>query len=278
MVQVMNDDAPTALRRAEVLLDLGRPAAARDEAQRAAADDPSNPTAFVVLAKAHHELGVYPEAIDAAESSLRAEETIAGLHCLARAQRALGDHADALETFARAIAQAPESSLLHVGVALTHVARFEAAGTADASTAPNINDIADARAAATRAIDIDPAAPLGHYAAALAAFHGDDMPAAAQNADEALRLDAGWAEAHLLAGRIRAAQGMSRLASRHFAAAAASGTTDERPLQRLRWLNRARLGWLARRRGVVAPHVVPEARRLLEADRDLADRHFGTGR
>ena len=102
---------------------------------------------------------------------------------------------------------------------------------------------------------------------------GDD-PGAASHVLDALAAEPGWADAHLLLGRIRARQGMSRLASRHFAEAGVLAPSDGAALSHLRQLvDPGPPGRVRRLLGLSAPErrvrVVPQAARILSVDRDL---------
>ena len=245
-----------------VLYQIGRFGDARDRAGEAIFHEPDVARHHRVMSLIHHALGDYEDARRAAEVAVALEADAAGLHCLARAHRALDHHDEAVAIFERALELAPQAAELHSGLALSLV---RAAGASDQERAQRLEA---ATASCDAAAAIDPSDPLPHFVLALVERIRRDLPRAASHGQRALTLDPAWPEGHLLMAEIRSAQGMTRLASQHFASAA-SDVDDQRPLQGLRVVNRLRQGWLARRRGRVSHRLVPEAQRILEADRAM---------
>lgn len=257
-------DSSAAATRARHLIDIGRFDEAKRTLAQALARDPDDADLHLVMARAHHHAGEPVDALAAADRSLAISVSVPALHFAAAAHRTLGRWEESLTHYDRAIAIEPQSARLHVGRALTFIAphlRDE-----DPRATALDDDIAAATRACDTAAELDAELAVVPYARGLAWLARGDLPTAASHFEETLRLDPESADAHRLLGTVRARQGMARLASRHLAAAGRLDPTDAEPLSLLRRLARP---WSrrARRRGELeAEHLVPDARRILEAD------------
>ena len=259
-------DPATAAQRARHLLDIGRLDEARTTLAQGLAAQPSDPTLHLLMARAHHEAGEPAEALAAAERSIALEVNPVALQLAGASHRALGDYGAALASYDRAIAVEPEGARYHVGRALTLVAPF-----VDADETAEPADLADAVRSCGIAAGLDAELAVVPYTRGLIAMVEGDLPGAAHHLERSLELDPEFADGHRLLGTVRARQGMSRLASRHLAAAGRLDPTDHQPLSLLRRLARP-LSRRARRRGELdTDHMVPAARRILEADLRLRD-------
>lgn len=259
-------DPSAAVQRARHLLDIGRVDDAKVVLGEALATEPSNPTLHLLLAQAHHAASEPADALAAAERSIAIEVNPVALQLAGASHRAQGDYEAALASYDRAIVIEPEGARFHVGRALTLVAPFLAAEDTASPT-----DLADAVRSCGIAAGLDAELAVVPYTRGLIAMVEGDLPGAAHHLERSLELDPEFADGHRLLGTVRARQGMSRLASRHLAAAGRLDPTDQQPLTLLRRLARP-LTRRARRRGELdTDHVVPAARRILEADLRLRD-------
>lgn len=103
------DDPFELARRAEALLDLGRPDAALDLALRAVAAAPHDGVALLVAARALGDLGRLDEAVELARRSIVASpERVEAHTLLSWALSQLGDRAEAVAAAERAVALAPD--------------------------------------------------------------------------------------------------------------------------------------------------------------------------
>ncbi len=259
-------DAETLTERARVLLGLGRREEAGEVIARAMALDPTSGPAHVVLAR----IQLADQRLDEADATVRRalglDPTVPALHIASLVARARGDHTRSLELLDRAIRIAPENAPLHVGRALSWLGPYLEVGEGDSPAAVSARE--EACSAARIAAELDPDLASPHYALALAARGEGDLPGAAAHLQDAFAIAPDWADAHLLMGRIRAAQGMGRLASRHFAAAGHLDPEGGTAIRALRRLNRFGSGRFRRRRRI-NPFLVPEAQRILAADFDI---------
>lgn len=255
------------LTKARHLLAVGR----ADEAKRllgeALAEQPDDPELHLAMAEAHRAAGEIDDALAAARRSLAIDPSVPALHVAAVAHRQLGEFDESLALIDRALSERADSARLHVGRALTLAGPW-------LLWWPDLDrtvDDADRRLTAAhhscdRAAALDPEMAVVPYARAVIALGRDDLPAAANHLTDTLRLDAELAAAHLLLGRVRARQGMGRLASRHFADAGRLDPSQDAPRLWLRALGRP-FSRRARRRGRVdTARLVPEAQRIVEAD------------
>lgn len=247
-----------------VLFDLGRYDDARQRAGEALAHDPANHAAHTLMARTLYELDEHRSALDAATASLALQETPRAHHIAALIERARQEHASSLRHLDRAIDLEPEWFLPHTSAGLTLVNR---AATEDGPDRAASLD--EARVHATHGRDLAPQTPLAHYALAVVEQTSGDLVAAADHGTRCVELDPEWTDAHLLMARIRWAQGMHRLASRHLSSAGSHDRGGGRALELLKRLNRGLVGRFGRRRGATSSELVPEARRILEVDRDL---------
>jgi tetratricopeptide (TPR) repeat protein len=183
------------------------------------------------------------------------------------AHRQLGEFDRSLDLLDRAIALRPDAALLHVGRALTLVGPWLLTGGVADGPVPDAGErLTAAHCACDTASGLDPELAIVPYARAFIALGHDDLPGAATELTEALRLDPELAGAHLALGRVRARQNMGRLASRHFAAAGRLDPSHHAPRLWLRALARP-FSRRSRRRGDVdTARLVPEAQRIVEAD------------
>jgi tetratricopeptide (TPR) repeat protein len=261
-------DSTVAAEKAANLLAIGRVDEAVTLIGEAIAADPANPDLHVAMARAHNAQGDADATLAAAERALALEVDVAALHLAAVAHRSRREWTTSLELLARAVEIDPAAANLHVGTALTLLGPWIAAAETPDHAAERVDDgrVAEAIHAADRAAALDPELALVPYVRAFAAVARDDLPAAATHLEAALRLDPEWSVAHLVLGRIRARQGMGRLASRHLAAAGRLEPTDTGALHLLRRLT-SPVSRRARRKGRLdLERVVPDARRILEAD------------
>jgi len=105
----------------------------------------------------------------------------------------------AIEAFTRAIEIQPDYALAHAGVSRAYIFATR--------TEPRVA-LARARTSAERALQIDPALPEGHLAAALARLYADrDLPGAIRAFELALVRDAGNADVHFYYSQALAASG-----------------------------------------------------------------------
>lgn len=265
-------DASTAAQRARHLLDIGRIDEAKQALGEALASEPANPTLHLLMARAHHAADEPAEALAAAERSIAIEVNPIALQLAGASHRALGDYEAALASYDRAIAIEPEGARFHVGRALTIIAPF-----LGRERPAEPAQLADAIRSCGIAAGIDAELAVVPYTRGLIAMVEGDLPGAAHHLERSLELDPEFADAHRLLGTVRARQGMPRLASRHLAAAGRLDPDDAQPLTLLRRLARP-LSRRARRRGEIdTDHVVPAARRILEADLRLRDRRSMEG-
>jgi tetratricopeptide (TPR) repeat protein len=261
-------DPTAAAEKGRNLLAIGRTDAALTIIGEAIASDPSNAPLHVLMARAHNAAGDADATLMAAERALALEVSVGALHLAAVAHRSRREWDRSLELLARAIELAPEQPNLHIGRALTLLGPWVASADTPEHEAERVDDgcVAEAILSADRAAQLDPELALAPFAHAFAAVARDDLPAAAAHLERALQLDPEWSTAHLVLGKVRARQGMGRLASRHLAAAGRLEPTDTDALHILRRLT-SPASRRARRRGRLdLDRVVPEAQRILEAD------------
>ncbi len=250
------------------LLAVGRVDEAVTLIGEAIAADPANADLHVAMARAHHAGGDADETLAAATRALALDVDVAALHLAAVAHRTRREWAESLELLSRAIDLTPDAANLHVGTALTLLGPWIAPADTPAHEAERVDDgrVAEAIHAADRAATLEPELALVPYVRGFVALARDDLPAAASHLETALRLDPEWSTAHLVLGKIRARQGMGRLASRHLAAAGRLEPSDTGALHLLRRLTTPG-GRRARRKGRLdLDRVVPDARRILQAD------------
>ena len=230
------DEGARAEETARNLFAIGRLDAARQKATEALAADPQSARIHVLLAKIAHQSGDSDAALTAVETGLALEPSIDALHVASIIHRSRRSFDEALAATDRAIELSPEGAVLHVGRALTLVGPFfgEDATTFDASI--HEEEIEAARVSALRAAELDPLMANAPYAAALCALVLGDLPGAADALSKSLELDPESAETHLVMGQTRARQGMSKLASRHLAAAGRLDPADQRATSTLKTL------------------------------------------
>jgi tetratricopeptide (TPR) repeat protein len=94
--------------RAEVLLELGRPADAEAHVRRALSDDPNDPDLLVLSSRVMLALERFEDARDHAKSALAADpEAVIAHSCLAAALSGLKDYDAALKVVRRAVVRRP---------------------------------------------------------------------------------------------------------------------------------------------------------------------------
>lgn len=258
---------PHRLTTARHLLAVGRHDQAKQLIGEALADDPASAELHLAMAQAHQAADETVDALAAARRSLAIEPTVAALHVAAIAHRQLGEFDESIDLLDRAVSLHPESARLHVGRALTLVGPWLlTGGEPDEPVVDADARLTAAQHACDAAAEFDPGMAIVPYARAFVAIGRDDLPAAANQLIEALRLDPELAGAHLALGRVRARQGMGRLASRHFAAAGHLDASQDSSRLWLRALARPRSRRARRRGDVDTTRLVPEAQRVVHAD------------
>ncbi|MCU1458697.1 MAG: hypothetical protein JWL73_2789 [Actinomycetia bacterium] len=179
--------------RAEVLLELGRPADAEAHVRRALSDDPNDPDLLVLSSRVMLALERFEDARDQAKSALAADpEAVIAHSCLAAALSGLKDYDAALKVVRRAVTLAPSFADLH----RQHAEICLASGQSKA-----------ALAAAKRAWRLNPRDSECAAVLAAALFDNQQFAAADDLAAEALRLDPENARAHSTVGFLRLRQG-----------------------------------------------------------------------
>ncbi|MEV0647147.1 tetratricopeptide repeat protein [Phytomonospora sp. NPDC050363] len=206
----MSDDL--AERRADALLDAGRPAEAREYAVQAVTTDPDNGGAWLSLAFALNKLGEHTEALAAAERAVVLWHDPAAAHL---------QRCDALLQLGRleeALAAAREGVALRPGTWRTHF-EFARSTLALHRRADSWHLLGEGRAAAAEAVRLDPGEPDAHRI--LAMIHGEFKDRAAARAvfEEAVRLDPNDANTWHAYGEFEYHADRDRIGAAHFARA-----------------------------------------------------------
>ncbi|GIG70015.1 tetratricopeptide repeat protein [Phytomonospora endophytica] len=205
-----------AERRADALLDAGRPAEARVHAAQAVASDPGNGGAWLSLAHALNELGEHEEALTAAERVIVLwHDPAAGHLQRCDALLRLGRIDEALDAARESVRLRPNSWRTHFELARATIAvhrRAEAwpvLGEGRAAAAESVRlgpeesdafrilgvihgefkDRADARVAFEEAVRLDPNAANTWHAYAEFEYHADRDRVGAEYYSRSLRLD-----------------------------------------------------------------------------------------
>lgn len=170
-------DHDQLVERANALLELGRPAEAEQAAHEALATDPASSPALVVLARALTEQRRHDEAVVAAQDAVAADPE-AGDAYVELAWALVGDdRADEAVTAARtAVGLEPHQWVTH-----------HALGWSLLRTTPPRHE--DARAAATRALELEPGATPAHSVLGLALAGLGRRRAGRRVLREGLRID-----------------------------------------------------------------------------------------
>ncbi len=232
------DDVSGIYERAQSLFDLGRLEAAEEHLGRALIQAPDDARLHLLRFEIHAARDEDDAALEAAERALELQISASTLHAGSRANRAVGRLDRARDLIDSAIDRDPERAMLHVSKALTVLDPYLADVTSGTFETRR-NAAVEARAAADVAIELRPDMRNGWYARGMAAVVDSDLPAAATDLDEALRLDPEWPAAHMAMGWIRHRQGMVKLASRHYATAGRLDPHNERSIERLRGMGYA---------------------------------------
>lgn len=232
------DDVTRSYETARRLVDLGRFDEAESHLGRALSLAPDDPRLHLLRFEILAATGSTDEAVLAAERAVELEVSATTLHACARANRAADRLDRARELIDAAIERDPERAILHVTAAMIVLDPYLADVTSGTFDSRRLAAL-EARAAADRAIALSPHMRNGWYARAMASVVDSDLPAAAADLTETLRLDPEWSSAHISMGWVRHRQGMTRLASRHYAAAGRLDPENERALERLRHLGHA---------------------------------------
>ncbi|HET9139426.1 tetratricopeptide repeat protein [Actinophytocola sp.] len=194
----MDEVAEAALRRGEMLLEVGRPKEAEAQLRIALTADPGNGTLLALLARALLEQERYEPARDTGRDALAADpENVLALSVLGAALAGLKRYSDALDTVRRGLALAPEIAGLHrqEGAVLLAMDR-----PADALDSVQRARRLDPESSATAALHAGVLFELHRYREA------DDAVA------EALRLNPENPEAHRLRGLLALRRGGGRSA------------------------------------------------------------------
>lgn len=235
------DDGARAEETARNLFAIGRYDAARQKAAVALAADPQRASVHVLLARIAYESGDSDAALEAIRVALALDPTVDALHVASVVHRSLRSFDDAIRLTERAIQLQPDAAILRVSKTLTLVGPFfgETPSIYDADEHASALD--EARQSARRAAELDPLLANAPYSLALCHLVTGDLPGAADALSRSLELDPESAEAHLVMGQTRARQGMSKLASRHLAAAGRLDPTDQRATSTLRSMTARRV-------------------------------------
>ena len=232
------DDVTTIYQSARALFDLGRLDEAETHLARALSLAPDDVRLHLLRFEILAERDETDAALQAAERALEIEVSATTLHAAARANRAVDRLERGRELIDAAIDRDPERAILHVTLAMMILDPYLAdvtSGTFDSRREAAL----EARAAAETAITLRPDMRNGWYARGMASVVDSDLPAAAADLTETLRLDPEWPGAHMAMGWIRHRQGMTKLASRHYAAAGRLDPENDRPLEKLRHIGYA---------------------------------------
>jgi tetratricopeptide (TPR) repeat protein len=207
------------LATAEALLDIGRPAQAREHAAGYVAGHPQDARGLRLVARCYEATDDYPRMLDAARAAVAADaESYQGLILLTSALIHLRRYADAVDAAAEAIRLSPLSWRGHL---LTGVAQC-ARGRRRAGMA-----------AVNRAVALAPEEPHTHYVQALLRHSGGNRLGAKRAYRRALGLAPGHPGAQRGLGHLALAAGRLVDAVGHFTgAAAAEPDTGEAGLTR----------------------------------------------
>jgi tetratricopeptide (TPR) repeat protein len=264
----MNEGSPN-IGASWNLLQIGRLEQAHERARAAVAEEPEDAEAHRVLAEVHLAADRLDDAVETSLTALGLDGSPTMLELGARTHHCAGDLHNAQNLIDRAVALAPERSSLHVrrSLVLTSVAGATLDEVSRSAT------LDDAIAAADTGVECNPQNSRAWFARGSARVTQEDLLGASKDLTEAIRLEPTWPVPHNLLGVVRARQGMMKLSSRHFAIAGRLDPEDGRAIERLRNLA-GFSGIFGRRRVRRNPmHLAPEARALLEIDRELG--HVG---
>ena len=221
--------------RAQGLFDLRRLDDAERHLGEALAQAPADARLHLLQFEIHAARDEDELALEAAERALELEISASTLHAGSRAHRAMGRLDRARDLIESAIDRDPERAMLHVSKALTVLDPYLADVTSGTFESRR-HAAMEARDASNVAIELRPEMRNGWYARGMASVVDSDLPAAAGDLTEALRLDPEWPAGHMAMGWIRHRQGMAKLASRHYAAAGRLDPDNDRSIERLRRL------------------------------------------
>lgn len=176
------DEAGTALRRAEALLDLDRWDEAAAAASRVLAAHPDDPAALCVLARAHLCAERLPEAYRAAVRAVAVQPTgVQGHLLVSLAASGGGDHRTALAAADEAVRLDPE-------VAISHLTRARAL--------LGLRWLREAAEAARQGVRLAPQDPGSHNTLGAALQGAGDRKGARAAYEQALRVDPSYALTH----------------------------------------------------------------------------------
>jgi Flp pilus assembly protein TadD len=196
------------LATAEALLDIGRPAQAREHTAGYLADHPDDARALRLIARCYEASDEYPQMLEAAQAAVAADvDSYQGHVLLASALIHLHRYAEAVEAAGRATRLSPLGWRAHL---LTGVAQC-ARGRRRAGMA-----------AVNRAVALAPDEPHTHYVQALLQHSAGNRLGAKHAYRRALRLDPGHAGAQRGLGHLALAAGRLVAAVGHFTGAAAA--------------------------------------------------------
>jgi len=207
----MSGGTDSGLMVAEALLDIGRPAQAREHAADYLAGHPEDARGLRLIARCYEAIDDYPEMLDAARAAVAVDAgSYQGFVLLASALVHLRRYDEAVEAAATAIRLSP---LGWRGYLLTGVAQC-ARGRRRAGMA-----------AVNRAVSLAPNEPHTHYVQALLRHSAGNRLGAKRAYRRALRLEPGHAGAQRGLGHIALAAGRLVDAVGHFTGAAAAEPT-----------------------------------------------------
>lgn len=194
----MNEAATTAVRRGQVLLDVGRAKEAEAQFRTALAAEPDDATLHTLLAMALLRQDQYDKARDASLAALAAEPEHVWAHAmLAGSLSGLELHSAALDAIRGALALAPELAELHLQ---------------QASVLSGLKRPADALASTERAGELDPESAAAATLRAALLFELNRFGEADSAVADALRLDPESADAHRIKGMLALRRGGGRSA------------------------------------------------------------------
>lgn len=192
------NEATTAARRGQALLDVGRATEAEAQFRTALAAEPDDATLHALLAMALLRQDRYDQARDASLAALAAEPEHVWAHAtLAGALSGLELHPAALDAIRRGLALAPELAGLHLQ---------------QASILSGLKRPADALASAERAGELDPESANTAALRAALLFELNRFDEADTAVADALRLDPESADAHRIKGMLALRRGGGRSA------------------------------------------------------------------
>jgi tetratricopeptide (TPR) repeat protein len=160
------------LHRAEILLGLKRPQEAGDLAARAAAANPGDPRAWLVLARCYAMTNEPRRSLEMANRAIGLDPNDPDPHLFAsRALTELGSHAVAVQAAQEVVRLAPMSAQAHANLAVA-LARLGPRQTFFGLFGPGHTKAA--RYHAQHAVMLAPNSPAGHFAAGYVAMHMHD--------------------------------------------------------------------------------------------------------